>query len=88
MDGPVSEWRRADLGDPPVVGDIITLVEYRIEDSTVKVWDRLQVEIVMGEGGAVRVYGATSHVERRLRDLPDRPVEFAGPKALLWKERD
>jgi len=54
----------------------------------VKVWDRLQVEIVMGEGGAVRVYGATSHVERRLRDLPDRPVEFAGPKALLWKERD
>jgi hypothetical protein len=83
----VSEWRRADLGDLPAVGQTITLVEYSAEDTSVKVWAKMVVEVVLDQGGRVRVYGPTMQAPERLDDaLPGRPEEFNGPKALLWRE--
>lgn len=83
----MGEWRRADLGDVPEVGQAITLVEFTAGDSTVKVWAKMMVEVVLEKAGRVGIYGATMQTPDRLgEELPGRPEKFNGPKAMLWKE--
>lgn len=83
-------WRRADLGDMPERGQIISLVVWSADprDTTVKIYERMRVEIVFTEPKA-RILGPGLPFEMIERfEMPERPAEPGfGPEIMLWRER-
>lgn len=85
----MSEWRRADQGDLPERGQIITLVKFSSDPrvTNVKVYERMRVEVIL-EKPTVKVLGPTlPFVDSLPIDLPERPDNPSGPTMLLWRER-
>lgn len=86
----MNEWRRADLGDVPERGQIVSLVRYPADrrDTSVKVYERMRVEVVL-EKPTVKVLGPSLPFEDDARvDLPGRPDgEACGSEFILWRER-
>lgn len=79
-------WHRADEGDLPVRGQVISMVDYP-ESGGVKVWGRLRVEVVL-TSPRPSIYGASlpfNHGDSV--DLPGRPENHFG-RALFWKEAE
>lgn len=84
----MSEWRRADLGDMPEQGQIITLVRFSGArgDMSVKVYERMRVEVIFTD--PVRILGPGLPFEDGGRvELPERPEGSAGQDMILWRER-
>lgn len=76
-------WRRADQGDMPPVGQIISVVVFNAADQSYEVIERLRVEVVM----AGKFYGPSLPFEGNERVVvPERPEEIAGEQAIMWTE--
>lgn len=79
------DWHRADQGDLPEQGQIITMLEFAPETAGVKIWGRMRVEVVL-DGTRPGVYGATLPSRADVTEnLPERPAEVFG-KVLMWRE--
>lgn len=77
-------WRRADLGELPERGQIISVVRYT-EAGGVSVVERLHVASVI-EGTDHVIFGPSLPFNSDERiELPGQPDEFNGPVAILWK---
>ncbi len=83
-------WRRADLGDLPERGQIVTLVRFPSDrrDTTMKVWERMRVEVILTKP-SVRIMGpGLPFVDELPLELPARPEdEPGGTEYILWRER-
>lgn len=81
----MSDWHRADHGDLPEPGSIISMVRYPVGDHSVQVTKRMAVAVVLG--GAGRFYGPMlPFVSDEDVELPGRPDDAVGPAAIYWKE--
>lgn len=84
-----TDWHRADQGDLPERGMIISLVRWPADpkDTAVKVYERMRVEVVFSDP-VVKVLGPGLPFEDDLRvELPERPDNPAGQEIIMWKER-
>ena len=84
----MSDWRRADLGDAPEPGQIISMVVYDSDGTKVTVYERFQVACVLAPDH-IRVYGASLPFlsDERLKP-PGKPDNPIGPTMILWRETE
>ena len=79
------KWRRADLGDVPERGDVISMVIFEM-DGGLRVWPAMRCEVVM-EMPKVAIHGPG--IEGSLIDfeIPKRPAGVLG-KVIMWRKRE
>lgn len=92
MDEPVEpepldprRWRRADHGEVPEVGQIISSVVYPADtQASVIVYGKMRVEAVMHGASGVVIVGPNLANER-VEDLPGRPKDIVGKRGIFWR---
>jgi hypothetical protein len=82
----VNPWHRADQGDLPQVGAVISMVVWRAKDSTVVIKERMRVEVVYAD--PLLIAGPSLPFERDDRVvLPERPDNPEGGTITMWRMR-